>query len=730
MPFLLAKTIIINYNKKRNEKSGVKMESYKLKPWQKVIFRNYGTVKTELIGKVVGLSESEVVFFAKELGLDGIEYNPAWVTSGFVTVIRNNWDLLTIEDIATILETSVENLNKLLVEYDFLNTKLGLKPKTPDVKYSALSEMEKTTTERVKAVVLSNYLEQTAKPFDFFNNYVEPKFSPKSNPTIKDRFVSSYSAKYSGALLDDNLSDYSDDYLEKLASTGTNGIWLSDTLRNLAEFPFDKSLSPDYEIRVKNLKKLTERCEKHGVKVYLYINEPRSLPESFFEKYPNLKGERADDGTYCLCTSKKEVQDYLYNAVKSLAESVPKLYAVMTITMSENPTHCYSRPLFGIKNATCPECLKRKPQEVVAEVNNIIAKGLRDGNGYTRLIANVWGWANYSAEDKKEVFETIDLLDKSVDVLCVSEYGKEFTRGGVKGKVDDYSISVLGPSEFFKNVIKYAKESGHNVWAKIQINCSWECSAVPYVPTFGLMSKHVNSLKELGVGGLMLGWSLGGYPGGALPLINTLSESENFNDEEWYNAVYGTNAELIFKAVKTFDTAFTNYPFSVDGIYFGGHNMGPGNLWALDDGDRVSTMVCFTFGDLNKWTAQYGTNIYISLMSALCSEWKKGLDSIKNVQGNSATKEFVNCAKTAYIHFRSALNLAIFSSLKKDALNNKQTLINCLDSELEITKELYGIIANDAKIGFEMTNHYYYNQNLLLEKILNVLEIKEQIKNT
>lgn len=697
-----------------------------LTTWQKVIFRNYGKVKTELIGKIIGLTESEVILNAEKLGLNRIEYEPLWREKGFVTIIRNNWDLLPNEEIAALLEISEEELNKILVEYDFLDVKLGDKPPIDSFLYRPLSVEEEKNTDKVRKIVQENYVDRKVKPFDFFADFVEPYYKAGENAVIKDRFVSSYCASYSGALLDDDLTDYSEDYLKKLSATGTNGIWLSDTLRNLAEFPFDKSLSPDYKIRVNNLKKLTERCKKFGIKVYLYINEPRSLPEEFFNKNPHLKGQKANDGTYCLCTSQKEVKDYLYNAVKSLAQSVPELYAVMTITMSENPTHCYSRPWGGAEEIAtdCPRCKNRKPQEVVAEINNIISLALKDGNGYTKLIANVWGWANYAGEDKKEVFETLDLLDRDINVLCVSEYGKEFVRGGIKGKVDDYSISVVGPSDFAEKVLTYAKNKGHNIWAKIQVNNSWECSAVPYLPTFGLMTEHVKRLKKLGIQGLMLGWSLGGYPGGVLPLINSICENDNFDEKKWYAEVYGENAGEIMRAVKIFGVAFQNYPFSVDSIYFGAHNMGCGNLWSIEKHNRESTMVCFTFDDIEKWTYPYGADIYISLMEKLCKEWEIGIKTFENIESNTATKEFISCAKAAFIHFKSALNLAKFSKYKSDLQANSEILKDCLESELKITKELYKIILTDAKIGFEMTNHYYYDENLLLEKEICILKAK------
>lgn len=704
------------------------MKNYhNLSAYQTVILRNYGLVPNVNIAKVLSTSEEVVVLEAQKLGLDEIKFNPDWAEKGFVTIIRSNWDLLPLSDIALLLDISVGALETLLKEYDFLDVKLGEKPVCDKIVYSLKSE-DIVATACAKKIVENNFIKSSAKPFDFFKNYVEPIYFEPKDCAIKERFTSNYCAKYSGSLLDDDLSDYSVDYLKKLKSTGTNGIWLSDTLRNLAEFPFDTSLSPDYKIRIKNLKKLTERCAKVGVNVYLYMNEPRSLNADFFEKYPHLKGQKADDGTYCLCTSAPEVKNYLYNAFKSLAENVPLLKGIMTITMSENPTHCYAR-VWGDNNCyvtDCPRCKDRKPSDIIAELNNIYARALKDGNGYTKLISNIWGWANIAKSDE-DVLDCLDKLDKNIEVLCVSEYGKKFVLGGVDSIVDDYSISVVGPSDFAIKVLTHAKKTGHKIWAKVQLNNSWECSAVPYLPVFDLMLKHVENLKEIGVEALMLGWSLGGYPGGVLPLCNSACGKGKYDAKPWYDAVYGENSSIVSNAVSIFSNAFKEFPFSVDSIYFGGHNMGSANLWSLENVSRESTMVCFTFEDYKKWTAPYGLDIYINQLHLLVKKWQKGIDLLDKLTVTGATKEFITCAKASLCHFESSLNLARFVKYKNDLESNKDLIIKVISDEEKTTKVLYQLFSEDAKIGFEMTNHYYYSANSFLEKLLNLYSIKQSL---
>ena len=695
--------------------------------WQTVVFRNWGMVRAEKLAEVLRTDEATVYNEARALGLDRMSYDPDWVDKGFVTIIRNNWDVLPNEDIRTLLSVTEKEWHALLAEYDFLDVKLGEKPVVHSVKYAPLSAAQRLQTEKIGAFVREKFRLHTVKPFDFYANAPTPVYLPCGAERVSDRFTASYDARYSGALLDDDLRDYPRSYLQRLAAAGVNGIWLQETLRNLAEFPFDDSYSEGYERRVKNLRKLTERCEEFGIGVYLYMNEPRSMPLEFFEKYPHLKGQDVGDGTACLCTSSEAVQNYLYRAVRSLAASVPKLCAVMTITMSENPTHCYSRPWKEASQTDCPRCRERAPEEIAAEVNNIFCRALRDGNGKTRLIANLWGWSEYMGWTEEMTRRGISLLDRQIEVLCVSEFCKKFERGGVSGEVIDYSISVIGPSDFTVKTLSYAREKGHRVWAKMQANNSWECSAAPYVPAFGLMLRHLNALKKLDVSGFMMGWSLGGYPGGALPLLSTAC-AENADTSVWYLQTYGESAETVMRACEIFDDAFSEYPFSVDVLYFGGHNLGCGNFWSLEKDERKSTMVCYAFDDLQSWTKPYGAEKYISQMRILTEKWQQGLKILFGVKGNQAFEEYVRCARACYVHLRSAMLLAEFSLLKQDVSVNRARLLNCVEEEKSLTEETYRLICEDAKIGFEMTNHYYYNANRLLEKLLNLHYVSEQLR--
>ena len=63
--------------------------------------------------------------------------------------------------------------------------------------------------------------------------------------------------------------------------------------------PWDRApeLSDGYQQRLENLSQLVKRAKQYNIGVYLYLNEPRPMPESFFEKNPDwAKGVLHENG--------------------------------------------------------------------------------------------------------------------------------------------------------------------------------------------------------------------------------------------------------------------------------------------------------------------------------------------------------------------------------------------------------------------------------------------------
>ncbi|MBP1997050.1 hypothetical protein [Paenibacillus eucommiae] len=170
------------------------------------------------------------------------------------------------------------------------------------------------------------------------------------------RFIYSYFAVFGDPLIDTEVDPYPDALLESLSELGVNGVWLHAVLYTLIPWDAAPELSVHWEKRLDGLRRLTERAARYGIGVYLYFNEPREMPLSFFKRYPQWKGHSHDGIHAVLCTSHPDIQHYLRSATTRLFTEVPELAGLFTITKSENVTHCYSHA--NRETTTCDAAAK------------------------------------------------------------------------------------------------------------------------------------------------------------------------------------------------------------------------------------------------------------------------------------------------------------------------------------------------------------------------------------
>ena len=693
--------------------------------WQTVIFRNYGLISTDKIAKTLNCSEETVIAEANRMGLSAVQYDERWEKRGFITLVRNNWYLLDYEQLKTLLDYDDARLEFVLEKEDFLFVKLGeMKPECPKVYYSPLTDEEMKTTETL-ANEIEKYLPATVRAFEFFDGELidDGTAQEKRGDTI--RLIHGYLTPCGDAFVEDGKQYLPDGLLSEYQKQGINGVWVHGVLSALSPYPFIPSLSKDYELRRKNLKELVQRCAKYGIKVYLYVNEPRGIPTDKLGKYAHIAGSK-NDGVAALCMEKQEVRDYLYTAVKDLFEDIQDLGGLITITMSENTTHCNC---FGKKKCNCPTCKDIPAEKTAADVNNLIAKAIKDSGSKGKVLAYLWGWSKFMNWTEEQTRRGVQMLDKDIVAVCASEYGCQFVTGGVECEVVDYSISRPGPSEITKISFEEGQKKGMTACAKIQTNNSWECSAVPYLPAYDLVLEHLEKLDKIGVHDYMLTWTLGGYPSPMLGMVADYADNPKaFDIEKWYEKVYGKNGAKVHEAVKLFCTAFKEYPFSIDCLYLSPKTLGPANLWSLQAEEKPSTMVCFGFDDYENWIAPYPYEVFVSQYVKLLSTWEQGLKTLSAVEQTPLIAELNAYAEGAYIHFKADWLQTRYAYCKRELKANKEELAQILNEEKAITERLLVLAAKYPTIGFEASNHYYYNDRNLVEKILQTTMLEEELK--
>ncbi len=701
--------------------------------WQHFLWRNWGIAPAERIADILGCDVARVKAAAEELGLPSSPVlSPKWLSHGYLTIIRKNWQLLNYEQLLQLLGWSAEKLAYSLKEEDFLYHKLGnLKPICPKVSYTELTPEQKEATAKIKnmlgSFIPAEEADYNEHPFAFAEKYKARK-TADGRQRFEFNFIHSYAASCGDVLGEaEKLDPVPENLLEQYASMGIQGIWIHALLYLLYPIPGAEEYSAGREKRLANLKRIIERCARYGIKLYLYLNEPRFMPAPFYDKKPEWRGIKKDgdeDNIWHICTTRtKEPLQWLESGLKWLFAEAKGLGGIFCINQSENPTSCHSHT----NSYACPYCSKHLPEEIVSEVISAMERGMHASAPEAKMIAYDWSWTRFRGDTDNAPFkrEIIDRLPTDLYLNCVSEWGMNTKIGGVKQYLVDYSISQPGPSEETLEVWRHAQKRGINAVAKVQLNNSWELSAVPYIPVPYLVEEHLNNLEKAGVKGLMLSWTLGGYPGGNLELLKA-------TPEEMAAARYHKEvADIVCRAEKQFSESFRNFPFTVGVIYRAPMNYGPMNLLYLEPSGYKATMVGFPYDDLKGWRSLYPEDIFENQFKMLTEGWKEGLNILETAEASltEAEKadflELKTMAEASYCHFRSTYMQICFVRARE--AGNKEGMLACAKEELELARWLYGIARRDSRIGFEASNHYYYSLGDLKEKMLNCMHIIEKL---
>ncbi len=692
--------------------------------WQAVIFRNYRMVPTQRIASVLECTVSDVEREAARLGLRAGEGNMDWIEKGFVTVIKNNWYLLPYEQIMTLLECTEDRLAFVLEKEDFLAVKLGnTKPECEKVVYAPLTDDELAETERL-AKVISELDTSERVYFDIYRNKedCEPKYRVNSPYS---RTVHPYLTPCADPFLEDTRSHLPDELLDDYARVGINSFVVHAVLATLSPFPYDPDQSRDYKIRRKNLKDLVERAGKRGIKISLYLNEPRTVPGDKFKKYgrPELGGRITANGSVSLCMQVEENRQWFYNAVKDLLLEIPDIGNLGSTNMGENPTHCLSSKR-SKNDQNCPRCADLPLHRASVDVCNLLIKAVRDAGVKTTVSCSTWQWTEEMVDNGfKE-------LDPAISVGVTSEWGVKTNVGGIPWSVVDYSISHYGPSDWAKKVARVAKETNRKCSMKVQMSCSWELAALPYLPLFDLELEHLRAVYAEGVRSMSLTWTLGSYPSITFDMASGfLDDAENFDLDKWYEKHFGDNAEKVHEAVKLFCKGYKEYPFSCDLAYFSAKCLGVANRWSLTPNNNPSCMVNWTFDDIDHYAKPYPPEILMGQFEKLLADWNRGIKVLEAVKGDAVADELLLYARVAANHFAAEILHARYVIAKKNLPASKDEMYEIFKEERSLCLELLPLCEKSTMIGYEGSNHYFYTERDIIEKLIQLDGLEAELDN-
>ncbi len=702
------------------------------------VWLNWELVPMERMAACVGATPEQIHAIGRRMGLADppAVSEEQWLRS-YITVIRRNWHLLPYEQLLALLGWSADELAYTLREDDFLFIKLGShKPACAPLRYATESEETLRRAEAVGAAIHEAFPDGLAAGPDPLFGFVARLSAPPEHPPrtwesrFAPRFCPSYFAIYGDPFLQTKAESFPDGYLARLADAGVDGVWVQAVLYTLVAFPWDAARSARHAERLDALARLAARMRRHGLGLYLYLNEPRAMPLSFFEGREELRGVVEGDHA-AMCTSNPAVRDYLRGAVAGICRAAPDLAGFFTISASENLTNCWSHH----RGMECPRCKDRSPEEVIAELHAVLREGIAEANHPAGLIAWDWGWRDEWVEG------IIAGLPQDVALQSVSEWSLPVERGGVRTEVGEYSLSAVGPGPRATRHWALARARGLKTMAKVQTNNTWELAAVPYIPVVALAARHAANLRTAHVEGLMLSWTLGGYPSPNLEVFAEMGRPEEQEVDVVLRRVAARRfgealAPAAVAAWQAFSAAFTEYPYHIGVVYSGPQHVGPANpLWEHPTG-YAPTMVGFPYDGLDGWRTVYPPEVFIAQFEKMADGFDAAIVALQRAaEGAEASAEQrmaldseITIAEACAIHFRSVANQSRFVLARNalaacddapQAAEHIAALETALQSERELAIRLYALQRRDSRIGFEASNHYFYVPLDLAAKVIN-----------
>lgn len=556
-------------------------------------------------------------------------------------------------------------------------------------------------------------------------------------PHIKDRITRGFFSPTNrppkfGDELSDDIEYYPDEYLNRLAHDGTNGLWIYTSFKAILPPGMVKEYGEGYEKRLNKLRRVIKNCARYGVKVFVFAIEPMAFPEwDMLNKYPEVWGATTWDNKYCFCTNTEFGRNYCIDSTETMCKLLPGLGGYISITNGERSTNCTS----GISDAgsnDCPNCKGKPKGEILSQAVDSLMEGIRRSGSKIPFMSWTYGHRAWKDEDiidyVKSAPADVCLTQNFDDMGVVEQLGKK--RVGA-----DYWLSYAGPSHLFEITAKAAKKYGKIMYAKTQVCCSHEVATVPYVPVPGLIFEKWKGMHELGVSGVMECWYFGNYPSFMAKAAGELSFCHDFSDEDAFlrdlAAIYWgkSRAEKVARAWKLFTDAYKETPLNIMFSYYG--PMHDGITWELQLEPKNFSLPRSWYstdkpdGDRYDECMQGGHNAEeIEILSGRMTDlWKKGMEVLAEIPEEEGyiTEEQRSVARALDILFESGHNISRFYMLRekmgfgevpaKETLEEMRAIV---EREIEIRRAMVEVNEKDSRLGYhsEAENYKFFPEKI------------------
>ncbi|MBQ9501525.1 MAG: hypothetical protein IJU70_05150, partial [Lentisphaeria bacterium] len=548
--------------------------------------------------------------------------------------------------------------------------------------------------------------------------------------------------------LTNDVDYYPEAYLDKLAHEGVNGLWLTVYLRD-----YPTSVMPghgkDAEKRYAKLRQVVERCRAYGIKIYLFMSEPKlwgsayfCVPESDAAAHPEMIGfKRGDYGFFC--TSSEAGKQYLRETVGGLFANVPGLGGVINIMYGEDNGSCASSCQISPGtpvNRDCPRCSRFEVPELYAEQARLISAAIREHAPQAEYIG--WFYAPGQRDGSPQSDQLLRIagkFPKDCTFMLNFESGVTIEQLGRPRTVFDYSLACVGPSRLFADCCCAAGNMG----AKLQVGCSHENAAIPFMPVPENLYDKYRFMAGRGVSTAMQCWYFGNYPGlmnkaaGMLSFLPFPEDAETFL-EDLARPDWRQDAPRVASAWRDFSQAYRNFPGNLAFEWYGPlHNciawplhLFPVNepiapSWILKNYPEVS-------GDRIGESLGFGHTISeaLTLCRTMRDRWQTGLDKLlpleKYCSGNPARLADIGLARAVGLQMRSVCNVLEFYLLRQEMFYTKcdhtERMKSIVGDEMANSRAMIGLCERDSRLGYHSEAEGYLFFPAKLEARIKLLE--------
>ena len=516
----------------------------------------------------------------------------------------------------------------------------------------------------------------------------------------------------------DEMDYYPDEYLNRLAGEGVNGLWLTIAFRDLCRTSFCPP-SPDREKRFAKLRDTVNRCLRYGIRTWAFCIEPTGLfpGDILLEKHPELKGAPTWD-RFAFCPSTESGRQYIYESVKDLFTQVPKLGGILNISYGERPTTCLSSAnVVNESPVRCPRCAAVPKWEILFRSLSAMRRGMPES---AQLIS--WLYMARPTSRSEWVFRIAEHTPENVILQYNLESNGTKMQLGKPRKGGDYWLSYTGPSQDFREIAGRAAKAGTALSAKIQVGCSHEVATVPFVPVPGLLYRKYREMKLCGVSSVMQCWYFGNYPGLMNRAAGMLAREDFANSDEDDFLVrlarpeWGEKAPAVAAAWKMLGDAYEDYPLDNMMQYYG--PMHSGVIWPLFPEVALKPLAPtwkpdFGYsGDvIGECLGNHTLEEAVILTRRMADGWEKGL----KLWQSCGSHPDIGVAEALSIQFRSASDILNFYLLREKLIAGIRPAAT-LDAMEEIVRREIGnserlipLCKADSRLGFhsEAESHQY-----------------------